>query len=461
MFSRLFLALILLVAAALLLFPPPMLNLLQSRTLAIVLVTLTLWASSALPQYLTSLLFFLAAILLQVATPASVFSGFASAAFWLIFAGLVIGMAIRSTGLGDRMAALLGRHLAHSYTWLICGLMLCGTLLGFVMPSSMGRAVMMVPIAMALAERCGFAPGSQGRIGVALAVAFGCHVPTFTILPSNIPNMVLSGTAETIYGVHISYTDYLWLHFPVLGLLKAAVIAALILWRYPAQVAAQTSAVPATASHDPALQRRLSLILLVALGFWLTDSLHGINPAWVGLAAACLLLMPKIGMVSADELQKQMNISMLLFVAGVLALGALVNSSGLGSAIAGAMMDWLPLQPGEDLQNFLSLSGLAFITGLIATLPGVPAVLTPMAGELAQHSGWTVPMVLMTQVVGFSTILFPYQSGPLIVGMQLCKEPLRELLKITVPLTLISLLVLMPLDYLWWWLTGQFSALSG
>ena len=70
-------------------------------------------------------------------------------------------------------------------------------------------------------------------------------------------------------------------------------------------------------------------------------------------------------------------------------------------------------------------------------------------------------MVLMTQVVGFSTILFPYQSGPLIVGMQLCKEPLRELLKITVPLTLISLLVLMPLDYLWWWLTGQFSALSG
>jgi di/tricarboxylate transporter len=84
--------------------------------------------------------------------------------------------------------------------------------------------------------------------------------------------------------------------------------------------------------------------------------------------------------------------------------------------------------------------------------------MTPMAQDLAVQTGFTLETVLMTQVIGFSTILFPYQSGPLLVGMQLAKEPLHHLLRITVPLTLITLLVLLPLDYLWWMLLGRFAA---
>jgi hypothetical protein len=60
----------------------------------------------------------------------------------------------------------------------------------------------------------------------------------------------------------------------------------------------------------------------------------------------------------------------------------------------------------------------------------------------------------MTQVVGFSTVIFPYQVAPLIMAMQLSKEPLSQLLKIIIPLALITIFLLMPLDYLWWRLLG-------
>ncbi|MCG6308106.1 hypothetical protein K6U49_05685 [Vibrio alginolyticus] len=36
----------------------------------------------------------------------------------------------------------------------------------------------------------------------------------------------------------------------------------------------------------------------------------------------------------------------------------------------------------------------------------------------------------------------------------LSKEPLSKLLKITLPLTAITVVVLMPLDFLWWQLLG-------
>ncbi|WP_111497224.1 SLC13 family permease [Marinobacter bohaiensis] len=439
--------------------PPAVLDANQTRTLGIVLVTLVLWATGVLPEYLSALLFFLAALLLEVATPAQIFSGFASSAWWLIFAGMIIGLAIRNTGLGDRLAAVLGKRLAHSYAGLIVGLVVVCTLLGFVMPSSMGRILMMIPVGMALAERCGFEAGSPGRTGVALAVTMGCHVTTFTILPANIPNMVMVGAADTIYGLQFRYTDYLLLHFPILGALKAFVIGWLILRFFPATTAttpASTSQVPSSGALS-GQQRYLSVILLVALGLWLTDSWHGVGPAWVGLGVAIFLLLPKVGLVDNSRVGPQLNITVLLFVAGVLGLGAVVNGSGLGQILATHMERWLPLSPGSDAGNFFSLVGMAFSTGLLTTLPGVPAVLTPMAQDLSQLTGLSLETVIMTQVVGFSTILLPYQSGPLLVGMQLAHEPVRSLLKITLPLALIMWLVLIPLDYLWWQLLGMFG----
>lgn len=96
----------------------------------------------------------------------------------------------------------------------------------------------------------------------------------------------------------------------------------------------------------------------------------------------------------------------------------------------------LPLETGADATNFVSLSLMATVTGLFTTVPGVPAVLTPLAGDLAAQTGFSLNTVLMTQVIGFSTVIFPYQVGPLVVAMQMSGEKLGHLLRITLPLAL-------------------------
>lgn len=453
---QILLGLALVLAAWLALAHPGGLSALQGQSAGAILITLVLWATGLIPPFLTALIFFAAILVLRLDTPANTFAGFGSAAVWLIISGFVIGAAIAASGLSKRLAALLAPMIAHSYLALVAGLTITAMLLGFVMPSSIGRAIVLVPIGMALAEQAGFEKGSNGRIGIAVALAIACNVPSFAILPSNIPNMILAGAAEQIHHQSFSYTDYLALHYPLLGLVKSAITVALVLWLYPDRVsqrAASRAPEPVTAEQQ-SLQVRVGVILLATLALWMTDSLHGINPAWVGIVAAVVLLLPGVGVVAPKNFNASIDFGTTLFVAAALSLGALINSTGLGTMLGATLERVLPLAEGRDFLNFMSLTAMSFLTALVTTIPGVPTVLTPMAQTLADHSGMSLPAVLMTQVIGFSTLVFPYQVGPIVVAMNLSGERLGAVLRITLPLAAITLLVLAPLDYLWWGLLG-------
>ena len=191
---------------------------------AIVVLTISLWATRWLPEYLTGLLFFALATVTRIAPPATIFSGFASSAFWLILSGFVLGAAIVKTGLADRIARLAATHLRGSYFRLVAGVVIMAYGLAFFMPSNMGRIALLMPIVMAIADQAGLRSGERGRIGLALAVGFGTYMLSTSILPANVPNQVMAGTIEASYGLHLTYLPYLELHAPVLGILKGVAL---------------------------------------------------------------------------------------------------------------------------------------------------------------------------------------------------------------------------------------------
>jgi anion transporter len=445
-------ALILALAAALAVWPaaaglPPA----QGPAAAITVATVGFWATRALPEYLTALLFFLFAMLLDAAPAEVVFSGFASTAFWLVFGGLVLAVAVERTGLGARLAAGLIDRVGGDYRRLIAGLVATATLLAFLVPSTMGRVLMLIPLVAALADRLGFAPGSRGRAGMVLATAVGTYTLAAGILPANVPNMVMAGAVETLHGVTLRYGPYLALHFPVLGLLKAGLLIWLVLRLFPDEPAGE--AAPDKPPMTPEAWR-LAGVLALTLAAWATDFLHGLSPAWVALAAALACLMPGVRLVPQADFAGRVNFGSLFYVAAVLGIAALVNQSGLGAVLSRALSGWLPLAPGADAANYGSLVLLGTGVALVATMPGVPAVLTPLAGDLAAATGWPLEAVLMTQVVGFSTVVLPYQVPPVMVALTLAGVRLRDAVRLTCALAAASLLLLVPLNYVWWRLLG-------
>ena len=428
-----------------------------SHSAALIIVTLVGWSSGVMPLFLIALFFFAIAAIFKLLPASLLFAGFGSTAVWLVVSGFVIGSAISTCGLGQRLASLIAPHIVGSYPRLIFGLIFSAMFLGFIMPSSVGRAVVLLPIGMALADQVGFAKGSHGRLGIATALTISCNMPSFAILPANIPNMILIGASETLYHVHFRYAEYLLLHFPILGVVKSLLTGLLVLLIFPAKPGSQISdSNPEIAppTLDAAVQIKVGILLAITLLFWTTDTIHGISPAWIGLATAAILLLPKWGVLAPKTFNSSVDFATIVFVAAALGLGTLVNESGIGATMGHFFTQLLPNAPGHDFFSFMILTIISTVTGLVATVPSVPTVLTPMAANFADATGLSITAVLMTQVVGFSTVLFPYQVAPLIIAMQLSKEPLSKLLKITLPLAAMTILVLMPLDYLWWHLLG-------
>ena len=429
-----------------------------SYSAAVVLVTLALWSTALIPPFLTGLIFFALVATFQLVDTSIVFSGFASTAVWLIIAGFIIGSAISISGLDKKLASVIAPHLTLSYPRLIFGLVISSVLLGFIMPSSVGRAIVLIPVGMALAKQVGFAQGSNGRRGIAVALAIACNMPSFAILPANIPNMILAGASESLFDVHFGYMEYLLLHFPILGIIKSLLLVVLILIIFPDKISSSQHDNTVNLNDQPEInnpqQKKVAWLLGITLLFWVTDSIHGVSSAWVGLTTAIILLLPKWGVVKPKSFNSSVDFGTVIFVAAALGLGSLVNASGVGEYMGQAFSHLLPSSTENTFLSFMSLSLISTLTGLVTTIPGVPTVLSPMAANFSQLTDLSLPAVLMTQVIGFSTVIFPYQVAPLILAMQLSKESLGSLLKITLPLAAITIVVLMPLNYLWWVLLG-------
>lgn len=426
------------------------------RAAALVVLAIGAWASVLLPEHLVAVAFFLAAMILHVSTPPVIFSGFASPAFWLVFGGLIIGAAVDRTGLGGRIARTLVQRFTGGYLATVAGVVTVCLALGFLMPSTMGRLVLLLPIVLALADRLGYLAGSRGRTGLVIATGFGSYLGPVAILPANVPNNVLLGAAQTFHGIQIQYFDWLLIHFPVLGLLKS-VLLVLVVWRLfndtPVRGEEQGEEV-VERSYWSGDERRLALLLAAALALWATDAVHGVSPAWISLAAGLICLLPVVGLVPPQTFRDKVPINPLIYVAGILGVGALVAHSGLGETLAHVVLDNVSMDGEHPARAFFALSLMTTLLGTVSTMPGIPAILTPIAGDIATASGLPLKTVLMTFVNGFSTVLFPYQVPPLIVLLQLGNIPASAAVRTALVTAFFTIVILMPLNYVWWRIIG-------
>jgi anion transporter len=421
---------------------------------ALMVFTVGLWAVGALPEHIVGLLFFMLAMALAVAPAQVVFSGFASATLWLVLGGLIIAQAVNRSGLAQRLASALFDRYALSYPQLVVAVVAASIVLSFLIPATVGRVLLLLPIVMALAKRVGFEHDSVGYNGLCLATIIATYQCGTAVLPANAPNLVLAGSAEALYGMQITYAEYLWVQFPVLGALKSLAIIGFVLWLFPAvarPAAAARETAPLTAE-----QRRMVAILATALLLWATDFLHGIKSGWIALAAGIACLLPRVGVMPVAAFH-EVRLGPYFYVAATLGLGLVIHETGLSDGLGGLLHGVMPLEAGADFNNFIMLSLLATFTGLFTTNPAQPAVLAPLAEGFAQATGWPLKSALMVIAVGFTTFLAPYQVPPAMVGLQVGALRVMPMLRLVLPLAAFGLVIMLPLQYLWWRLIGYFG----
>jgi di/tricarboxylate transporter len=418
-------------------------------TLGATILAIGLLASGLVMEYMAVLIFLAVSVVFSLAPASVIFSGFTSPAFWLTFSGIPLGLAIKKTGLADRIAHNLARFCKGGYLLLISGIAIFGLIMAFIMPSSLGRVMLITPILIAFAKTNGFTAGSKGYNGILLSGIVASNIAGFAILPSNLPNIILMGSASSLYHIELTYTSYMLIHFPVLGMLKIAMLIAVINWMFKDSPSLNQE------EHGPLsrlslMELRLCFYLALLLIAWLSDSITHLSPAWPGLLAAIVCLLPSIGILDHKNFMKEINVEPLFYVGGLVGLSTVITYTNLSTMLGHGLVSLLPFAPGHNFINYYLLSFTACLVGLITTLPGIPTIMTPLSANLASLTHLPLNTVLMTQVVSYSMFILPYQSPPLLIAMRLGKLPLKEVTKLCLSLFLISIIILMPLDYLWW-----------
>ncbi len=444
-----------LAAAALVLFPPAGVGATPLHAGALCLVAIAFIATGVVPEHLTALGFFAAAVLLHIAPANVVFTGFVSSALWLVFGGLFIAAGVQKTGLGSRIARSLIRYSGKSYGRILVAAMAASFALMIVMPSVMGRVLILVPLAAILSDELGYGAGSKGRAGIIAAVIMASFATSGAILPSNVANMILVGTSQEIFGIKFTYADWLLYQMPVNGILKAVLIYGVCwkLFREPPKASARFE------ERQPwsAAELRMALILGAALLVWVTDSWHGLDPGWVGLAAGILTLLPGVGVLERGAFDRDIAFGPVFFTAGLMGIGKVISWSGVGDLLGQGILASAPFTPGAHALNYGLIFVFSNVLGLVTGQLGATTIITPLADSVATAGGMPVFAVLMTYVAAYSNIWLPYQTSPTLIGVRMAGMGLSTGAKVMAISAALYLLILAPLNYLWWEILGLFG----
>ena len=109
---------------------------------------------------------------------------------------IIIGTAAERSGLGRFVARSVLKPFLGSYPSLLFGILMgCGAL-GLLVPSTMGRLAITLPIVISLAKEVGYAQGSNGYAAAILTAVAGNFLTAYGILPANLVNVIANVPAS-------------------------------------------------------------------------------------------------------------------------------------------------------------------------------------------------------------------------------------------------------------------------
>lgn len=432
-----------------------------TRVLGLTVAVVALWVTSVVPPALPAFVLFVVVMVFDLAPASVTFSGFGAGAAWLTFTGIIFGIAIHRTGLGGRLADFLLGRFGRSYCGAVIGTVLAGFVFCFMMPSSMGRCAILVPLVLAMADALGLESGRKGRTGLVLAAVFGTVLSGYAILPAGIPTIVMAGAAESLYGIVLRFGSYMLVHFPVGGVLTMAAVVGLVLLLFPDKAERMEPGPDTGVRPWRGEERRLATILVCVLALWTTDFLHGLSPAWVGLGGAVVCVLPRVGALDPEAMARESDYTPWIFTVGIISLGAIIADCGLAGVIDDKVLAVTDFEPGADAKNFATMIGVFNAIAAVTTTAGVSPLLTPMANEIAEAAGWPLLTVLMAHIAGQYVVFYPYQIPPILTGALLGRISFFSTAVMGLCWTALYLAVIAPLNFFWWRWLGMFDRAVG
>lgn len=341
------------------------------------------WTMTRVPESLVALAAAMALVLAGAVDEAHLYATLGSDLVWLLLAAFIIAAVIKEAGLAERLVAPLTARQPRfaAFAFVLAAVI---ALTALVLPSTSGRAALLLPVFLALLPLL-----PDARLARALALLF----PTVILLSAGgsligagahliaVEAMVSTGAPR------LGYLDWLILGGP-LALLASAAGVALILWLFvpPSLLAARVATAP-MAGPRTAQQSRILLVVGALVSLWLTEPWHGFGMSLVAMAGALALLTRPFTSQKTKDVFRAVDMELILYMAATMLIAQAMTDTGADDWLAAQALAALPpvlLSSGPGVAIALAaiavLAHLAIASRSARAAILIPAVALPMAG---------------------------------------------------------------------------------
>jgi sodium-dependent dicarboxylate transporter 2/3/5 len=387
------------------------------------------------------------------------FSGFADTSPWFLFGAVCFGLMGSKSGLARRLAYNVMRGIGYSYPRLLLGLIVSNFLLTAVVPSGIARVVIMAAIAIGLIEAFKVPRGSNIARGMFIILVYQTTIFD-KMLIAGASSITARGAIEKFGHVDVLWSQW-FLAFVPCDIIVMVIAWRLALWMYPPETAelpgGREFLKQELTKMGPwsSLEIKAALLMLVAIGLWVTDFIHHIPAPMVGLGIGLLSIFPVLGVLDGNDVKK-INFLPIFFVAAAVSLSNVLVQTKALDAVTGVLFEWMkPHVTGTGPISMMVLYWSAFVYHIfigneIAMLSTSIPILMNYARE--QHMN---PLALgMIWTFGAGPKIFIYESAVLVVGYSYGYFNNRDMLKVGAVLSVVTAIILLLLVPLYWPLIG-------
>lgn len=317
--------------------------------------------------------------------------GFSSSAVLLVAGALFLAVALKLTGLDRRVALLVMSRVGISPARLTVGAMIVGFVLALFIPSATARVGAVIPIMAGVVAALGLPITSSLGATLMIVTAQACSIFNMAVKTGAAQNLISLNFMQAAFSRSVAWGEWFVTALPfTLPMSIVLFVVSLVLLRpqVPPAEEARAKLAQEVASLGPVTpaEWRLMIVALLLLVLWSTEGwLHPLDTTTTTQLGIALLLMPRIGVMTWAQAEKQVPWgTVVLFAAGI-ALGLLLARTGAAAWLANATLGQLGLgaMPVVVVVGALSLFSVVLHLGF-ASATGLASTLIPIMIAFAQ-----------------------------------------------------------------------------
>lgn len=347
--------------------PPPELTAASMNYLGVFATFIILMFLRIMPESAWALMMMCCFVLFNAISFKDSFASFGSSVIWIMVCASGVGYAASKTGLLRRIAFHVLKLFPQNYRGQVMALMAAGTVVEPLIPSIVGKVVIMAPLSVAVTKDLGFKKSSKGAAGLFNAMWISSGVIGHAFMNGSavsfaILSLLGDRAGEFTWGKWLMYTS-VWL----VGVLVLSYIGIMLLYRPKGEDAKKYgSDFAKNMLKEMGPMSREEIIAAFILGFMLlgfvTSSLHKIDVAVIsGVSLGVAMLT---GLFTAKEVRSGIPWESIILNASVITLASALTALNINSWLTRVLEPVMAPLTGNP---FIFIAALCIITYILRT----------------------------------------------------------------------------------------------